>query len=41
MTLCTCGHRRITHRYLLADHDNTGDCLASGCGCRAQHDEEE
>lgn len=35
MKLCTCGHRVISHRYLLASGRNNGHCLASGCECEA------
>ena len=35
---CPCGHRHITHRYVLATRDNDGGCLAPGCDCEGDED---
>ena len=31
---CTCGHMRLSHRYIRIIGDNTGPCLIPRCTCK-------
>lgn len=37
--ICTCGHKKTSHHYLMIVGDNTGKCLSNRCPCKLYEEE--
>lgn len=40
MKPCTCGHKKLSHRYIALIGDNSGECLALNCKCEIYEETE-